>query len=559
VGVAIPWDQPYVDTTVYTNVGQREVSWVENFEKAANLNNIQPFVSHDAAIFQVPEGTARFNARLYTFFESWWHDFNLAGGNPVSRTERRDVTLSAPVFRVAPASITVLPRGTATLSLEAVIPAYSAQGLKWAVISVPAGFSVSPISGSGPQQVTVRATSAAPGDVDVIQFQTDPPYAAPSVARAPLQVQVTVVASPSELPPNGVLLAGGQDASGTALSSAEVWNPATNSSTLIYPMNSARYRHTATLLPDGTILIAGGFNVLNNPQSSAEIFSPSTGKFTLTAGSMTTPRALHTATLLTSGPLAGQVLIAGGCCGSNNSALNSAELYNPATQRFTATGVLSTATMGQTATLLLDGTVLLTGGTNSLGSLTSLANAQIYNPQTRTFQLTRNLNNARQGQAATLLTNGQVLVAGGWRVGDDPTNTVELYTPGSASFTFTGNMSNRRRYQAAVLLTDGTVLEAGGLNGANSAETYNPNTCTFTSANTYMTEYRNLPTATLILNTETAADTQVLIAGGVEADTGITGGKGLDLYNPSSLSFSSAGQMTTPRSGLTATLFNGTR
>ncbi len=557
VGVSINWTQADVDTLVYSNVRAKETSWVEKFTPStltySNPNNSTPFNSHNAMIFQVPEGTTTFNARLYTYFESHWQ--NSQGGYNSSKTERRFVALSAPVFQVAPRTVTVMEGGTVTLALQAGLPDYNYQGLRWTVSKVPEGFSVSPMSGSGPAVVTVRARGAEAGEVDDIEFDTNPPQAAPSVARQPLQVQISVVAKPADLPPHGVLLAGGQDWNNVALSSSEVWNPATNTSTLTYPMSAARYKHTATRLSDGTILITGGYDSNGVPQSSAEIFDLSTQKFTLLTSSMATPRAEQTAILFSSGPLAGKVLIAGGCCDSNNRALSTAELYDPATQTFTPTGTMPAAALGQAAALLPNGTVLLAGGTNAPGSLTSLSTAEIYNPQTRSFQLAGDLKNARQGQSATSLQNGQVLVAGGWRVGDDPTRTAELYTLGSGSFTLTGNMGIGRRYHAAALLFDGTVLTVGGLNGADSAQVYDPSTGAFTWTSTNMSEYRDHPTATLILNTETAADTQVLVAGGVQTNSGPTGGKGLELYDPIHFSFATAGTMTTPRTGLTATAY----
>jgi hypothetical protein len=165
------------------------------------------------------------------------------------------------------------------------------------------------------------------------------------------------------------------------------------------------------------------------------------------------------------------------------------------------------------------------------------------------------LKNARQGQTATPLPNGQVLFAGGWRVGDDPTRTAELYTAGSGSFTLTGNMGIGRRYQAAAMLLDGTVLVAGGLNGDDSAQVYDPSTGAFTWTSNNMSEHRDHPTATLILNTETSADTRVLIAGGIQTNSGSTGGKRLELYDPTHSTFAAAGTTITPRTGLTATAY----
>ena len=75
------------------------------------------------------------------------------------------------------------------------------------------------------------------------------------------------------------------------------------------PMNVQRQHHTATLLPDGKVLIVGGAvdDIDSVPTATAELYDPSTGSFSFT-GSLAEARAVHTATLLTTG----KVLIAGG-------------------------------------------------------------------------------------------------------------------------------------------------------------------------------------------------------------------------------------------------------
>jgi hypothetical protein len=65
-------------------------------------------------------------------------------------------------------------------------------------------------------------------------------------------------------------------------------------------MAGARLQHTATLLPNGKVLVAGGQNVSGNYLSGAELYDPAAGTWTVT-GSMSTARASHTATLLSSG------------------------------------------------------------------------------------------------------------------------------------------------------------------------------------------------------------------------------------------------------------------
>src|SRR5437660_567426 len=123
-------------------------------------------------------------------------------------------------------------------------------------------------------------------------------------------------------------------------------------------MTNSRESHTATLLNNGMVLIAGGA-VLNGSsfQSTAlaELYDPTTGTFTPT-GSMTASRVAPTATLLNNG----KVLVAGGENVehlSSNIFLDSAELYDPATGTFTATGKMTTARYGSTATLLNNGKV----------------------------------------------------------------------------------------------------------------------------------------------------------------------------------------------------------
>ena len=146
-------------------------------------------------------------------------------------------------------------------------------------------------------------------------------------------------------------------------------------------------------------------------------------------------------------------------------ALNTAELYDPTAETFTAvTATMASARAGHTATLLPNGTILFTGGFND--SDTNLNTTELYNPTVGSFTaLSATMTSARDQHTATLLPSGLVLVAGGsTSAHDSPAlNTAEVYDPVAGTFTaLTNTMTTAREFQAAVLLPDGTVLLTGG-------------------------------------------------------------------------------------------------
>jgi hypothetical protein len=149
-------------------------------------------------------------------------------------------------------------------------------------------------------------------------------------------------------------------------------------------------------LVSGEVLIAGGGT------ATAELYDPTSGLFTAT-GPMSEVRSGHTATLLTDGT----VLIAGTDI--------TAELFDPATRTFASVGNLSTQRIGSTATLRKDGTVLVSGGEIRAPycCLNSLASAELYAPESEGFTATGSLLTARDGHTATVLADGTVLVTGG--------------------------------------------------------------------------------------------------------------------------------------------------
>jgi hypothetical protein len=305
-------------------------------------------------------------------------------------------------------------------------------------------------------------------------------------------------------------------------------------------MNVNRDFFQRTRLFNGLVLVEDGQGSMG---PTAELYNPANGTFTFTGNPVTVRNSFYTATLLENG----KVLLAGGVSTTGPLAIASAELYDPETETFTATGSLNVARYGHTSTLLGNGQVLITGGQTSASSF--LSSAELYDPVTGTFTLTASLGVARGQHTATLLLDDTVLIAGGQTTGGSISTSAEIFSPATVSFTFAGSLNVARLFHTATRLFNGKVLLAGG-NGGNSgniasAELYDPLTRTFTSTGSLITG-RDFHTATLLNNG------MILVAGGLDH----TGNPlaSAELYDIATGTFSFAGNLSAPRANHIAVL-----
>lgn len=264
----------------------------------------------------------------------------------------------------------------------------------------------------------------------------------------------------------------GQHAGGGVLNwNPQVWDPQLRGWKTIDPPPECKlgkpFLHTATVLPGPKILFSGGVcdevrmaddTSPNLEYKKLSLWNGETEKWEI-APELEHGRVFHTASLL----LDGNVLIVGGETDpaqveSGMSALASVELY--ANGKVEQMPSLHDARAQHTATVGAQGEVLVTGGYDSAGQV--LASTELWNPKTREWIKVAQMNTARYSHSATLLEDGRILVAGGIGVDRRPLQSVEIWNPASREWKPSTSLPRPLRDPGAVLLDSGNLLLAGG-------------------------------------------------------------------------------------------------
>jgi WD40 repeat protein len=203
---------------------------------------------------------------------------------------------------------------------------------------------------------------------------------------------------------------------------------------------------------------------------------------------------------------------------------------------------MNLARAGHTATLLPDGNVLIAAGCIVDGCEDRLTRtAEVFESSKNTFSSTAQLSVARVGHAAVLLDSGKVLIIGGW-AGSDATASAELYDPSTHVFVTAGSLHEARDGFTATRLNDGRVLIAGGYRGnmqrLSSAELYDPRQGTFMITG-------RMGTARMSHSASLLPNGRVLIVGGTRARGEVL--SSAEVFDPGTGTFQMVSSLHTPR------------
>jgi hypothetical protein len=338
--------------------------------------------------------------------------------------------------------------------------------------------------------------------------------------------------------------AGGEEPAGPTLALAAIPTATVERAS----MNVARAGHTATLLADGRVLVIGGETLSTRAMlDSVELYDPVADSWA-ELSSLPAPRNNHTATLLPDG----LVLVVGG--GTSNAigipsgleVQSEALLYDPATGASESLGPNLVARHGHVALPLPSGKVLIAAGAGDESTIepsqgagnpqpfgNALASAELFDPETRTFEATGALAQARYAFAASTLADGRVLIAGGASYeAEGPVShaTAELYDETAGTFSSAGSFDGSDRlFPGASRLEDGRVLVFGGKKSnvafLDDAQIYDP-------ATNGWTQFPDVPPARTLPIVVPAVGGGAILLGGFSCTDSCGSPKNVDLWSP---------------------------
>jgi N-acetylneuraminic acid mutarotase len=272
------------------------------------------------------------------------------------------------------------------------------------------------------------------------------------------------------------LVTSGYNAYDQWLDDSEVYDPTTDEWTIIPMLTTHGVGHTATLMKDGRVLVVGGANNSGQGMDRAEIFDPSTNSW-WGAMPLSVARASHSAQLLKDG----RVLLIGGGSYEGVPPDGDSIIYDPRTNIWTPTGPMIKPRVFGKSVMLPDGRVLVAGGINLEDAvpggnpLNTSSSAEIYDPATNTWTATGNLSQGRFGHILMLLPSGSVMLSGGSRDYDCCLTAssfipeIEIFNPATGIWSIGGYLPLPGFYSAGVTLSDGSLWITGGRSGESGS------------------------------------------------------------------------------------------
>jgi len=322
-------------------------------------------------------------------------------------------------------------------------------------------------------------------------------------------------------------------------------------------MSSDRRAHTATLLADGTVLVLGGGVTDGSVSAQADLFDPATGAWSR-AAPMPGPRVAQTAVRLRDG----RVLVVGGITHQftppATDVLSSSIVYDPASRAWTAAGPLPVAVLQPVAVLMADGRVLVAGGSTT--ALAATAAAEILDPASMTWRAVAPMRTPRMGAVGFLLRSGRVLVAGGAPSDQDGSlDSTEVFDPASGTWSPGARMGSPHALPVGVALADGTLMVAGGQDFQGGYGIAVTGTDLYDQSSGRWTDGPPLNTGRAEGAGDVLSDGRVLVTGGFRVRVGVQALSSAEIYDPRSRAWSPVAPMSDSRTAHALTALPGGR